>query len=228
VAWTTQPYCMLSDVKALLDPNMGAQDDTFLSGLIIQAQSDLDSEIGYSFQQDGTVASPATRYYDGTGGYELWTDDIISLASTGGVIETITVTYLNPNFNAWVPGSTYTTDITADIILKPNNYASLGIPANKMVRNSGYHFAVGIQNYKVSGIFGRPILPNQTYPGVPNDLSRACMRLVVHYYKMRDAAYADMVQEQGSIRIHYTKDWPADVKRVVAKYQHTRFLTRIR
>lgn len=233
MTWTTQAYCTLADVKLALDPNLGSTDDTFIAELIVQAQADLDSEIGYSFQQDGTSNTPATRIYDGAGLDSLWIDDLISLYGGGGctptpcgaVFETTRVTYLSTN-GVWVPGTTTTYDITADIILQPNNYASYNIPARKMVRNSGLDFAAGKQNYKVMGIFGEPIITGQTYPGVPNDLSRACIRLVVHYYKMRDTNYADMMQEQGGIRERYTKDWPDDVKRIVAKYSHTRFLTR--
>lgn len=233
MTWTTQPYCLLSDVKLALDPNLTTVDDTFISGLIVQAQADLDREIGYSFQQDGTSVAPATRLYDGSGMNDLWIDDLISLYGGGGctptpcgaVFETVTTTYLSAG-GFWVTGTTITNDVTADILLKPNNYAAYNTTARRMVRNSGLQFASGTQNYKVLGMFGQPILPGQTYPGVPNDLSRACIRLSVHYYKMRDTNYADMMQEQGGIRERYTKDWPDDVKRVVANYQHTRFLAR--
>lgn len=239
MVWTTQSYCTLADVKLALDPNLGSTDDGFITSLITEAQADLDSEIGYSFQQDGTSSVPATRLYDGNP-YEysprnesLWIDDLISLYGGGGctptpcgaVFEVVTTTYLSPS-GIWVPGTTTTYDITADIILKPNNFASYNIPANRMVRFSGLGFNPGTQNYKVLGIFGRPILPGQTYPGVPNDIMRACIRLAVHYYKMRDTNYADMLQEQGGIRERYTKAWPDDVKRIVAKYQHHRFVTR--
>jgi hypothetical protein len=222
MTWTTQAYCTLTDVKTLLDPTLGTQDDTFLQTLIVQAQADLDNEIGFSFQQNGTTQSPVTYYYDGEGKPELWIDDLVSLTS---VIETYTVTYMAAS-GIWQTGTTQTYDITADVIVKPNNYAQLGVPGHKLVRNSGYEFKEGVQNYAVTGVFGQPYIAGQTYPGVPNDLSRACARLVVHYYKMRDTAYADMVQEQGNVRIHYSKDWPDDVKRVVAKYQHSPFFSR--
>ncbi len=232
MTWTTQAYCTLADVKLALDPQLGNTDDTFLTGLITTAQSDLDSEIGYMFQQDGTSGSPATRLYDGDGTYSLWTEDIVSVAT---VIETATVTYLAGN-GVWVAGTTTTVDITADIILKPNNYAALNQPANKMVRNSGSPFLQGVQNYKVTGVFGQPYIAGQTYPGVPNDLSRACVSLVIHYYKMRDTNYADILSGTGpgmgagpggaDVRMRYVKGWPVDVRHVVNKYSHTRFLTR--
>lgn len=224
MSFTYQPYCNLSDVKLALDPAYASvsPDDAFINTLISQAQADLDSEIGYGFYQDGTLISPATRTYDGTGDTYLWIDDLLSMATC---IETSKNTYLS-NGAIWVSGTVTTTDITADVILKPNNFASIGQPANKLVRNSGGYFAEGNQNYTVTGVFGEPILPGQLYSGVPNDVTRACIRLTVHYFKMRDTNYASEMQERGGIRQKYTIDWPDDVKRIVNKYAHTRFYTR--
>lgn len=221
MAWTNNPYCTLADVKLAMDPNMGSQDDTYISSLIVRSQADLDSEIGYIFQQDGTVQSPATRIYDGNGQLYLWTDDIVSLTS---VVETIKFTYLGSGA-IWQAGTTTSQDITADIILKPNNYAAKGQPAHKLVRNSGLHFSEGIQNYTVTGVFGWPITSDQTYAGIPNDISWACIRLTIHKFKMRDTAYSDMVQAPGGIREKYSKNWPEDVKEIIANYQRTRFFT---
>lgn len=221
MTWTTQAYCTLSDVKIALDPNMGTQDDTWLTSLISIAQSDIEAEIGYLFQQDGTVASPVIRLYDGTGDQWLWIDSLVSLTQ---VIETSTVTYLGPS-GIWQTGATSTQDITADIILKPNNYINLQIPAHKLVRNSGLSFKEGVQNYSVSGVFGVPYLPGQTYTGVPTDITRATIRLTIFYFKMRDTAYSDMVQAPGGVREKYLKDWPEDVKRTIANYRRTRFFT---
>ena len=233
MTWTTTPYCTLTDVKTALDPNLTGVDDTFLNSLIQQAQAYLDQEVGYPFQQDGTASSPATRIYDGDGGLELAIDDLVSLYGGGGcsptpcgaVIETYTVTYLQNGVN-WVLGSTTTRDITADIVPRPNNYQALGVPARKLTRNSGWHFAEGVQNYQVKGIFGQPTLASQVYPGVPNDIMRAAIRLSVHFYKMRDTNYADMVQEQGGIRERYVKNVPVDVVEIIENYKHRRFLTR--
>lgn len=227
MAWTTQPYATLADVKMALDPTLGTTEDGFLSQLLSQAQADLDREIGYSFQQDGTANSPSTRYYDGRGLQFLEIDDLVAPYSlvSGAVFETVKITNLSTN-GTWISGSSTTTDITADIIYQPNNYSSLGLPAHKLVRNSGLGFAAGTANYKVLGIWGQPYQSIQAYPGVPNDLSRACVRLTIHYFKMRDTNYANVMQETGGIRLIYSKDWPADVLRVVNNYQHTRFRTR--
>src|SRR6266851_46877 len=227
MAWSTQVYCTTGDVKLFLDPNLGNTDDTFIGRSITQAQMDLDAEIGYSFQQDGTSGTPATRFYDGIGEDFLAIDDLVSLFSTtaGAVFETAVNSFLSSG-GIWITGTPVTTDITADIILKPNNYLASGVSARKMTRNSGLAFVKGNKNYTVKGIFGQPIITGQTYPGVPEDISRACIRLAIFYYKMRDTNYADLVAETGGVREKFLKTWPVDVQRIVRKYARTRFLTR--
>src|SRR6266702_5976704 len=225
MTWTATPYCQRADIVLALDPNLTSTDFTFIDQLIPLAQADLDREIGYAFQQAGTANSPATRLYDGTGDNWLWIDDLVAVdTQSGAIIETYQNISL-VNGVIWQLGSTTTIDITADCILKPNNYLALGVPAHKLVRKSGLWFQAGTQNYQVKGIFGEPIQAGQQYPGVPNDITRACTRLVIHYFKMRDTNYADTLAAQG-VREKYTKSWPADVKAVVANYQHTRFLAR--
>ena len=238
--FTTQAYCTRADVILALDPNMNQSDYQFIDSLIPQAQTDLDREIGYAFQQDGTIASPASRVYDGLGENWLAIDDLLSLqtgtpnagcttpqgasAPCGSVIETFQYAVLVNG--VWVLGQSSTNDISQDIILRPNNFAQIGVPARVMVRRSGLPFQEEKQNYTVYGIFGEPILPGQIYPGVPADITRATIRLVIHYFKMRSTAYADLMQAQGGIREHYTMKWPDDVMAIVRKYRHQRFYTR--
>jgi hypothetical protein len=218
MAWTTTPYCTRTDVKTALDPNLSTADDTFIDSLILQAQSDIDREVGYSFQQDGTTLAPATRYYDGTGQATLFIDDLISLNQ---VLEVFTPVSISSS-GVYTAGTTVTTDITGDIILKPNNT----IPAYLLQRRSGLPFEEGVQNYKVLGVFGEPVLPGQFYPGVPNDIMRACIRLAIHYYKMRDTNYSDMTQEQGGVRERYTKTMPQDVVEILDRYKRRFFIGR--
>lgn len=218
MVWTTTPYCTLADVKLALDPNMSAVDDTFISTLIAQAQADIDREVGYSFQQDGTTGTPASRYYDGEGQQNLFIDDLISMSQVLEIYQPATVS----SNGVWQVGTTITTDITADVILKPNNT----VPAYLLQRRSGLPFEEGTQNYQVLGVFGQPILPGQVYPGVPNDIMRAAIRLCVHYYKMRDTNYADMTQEQGGVRERYNKTMPPDVVEILNRYKRRFFIGR--
>lgn len=221
MAWTTQAYTTLSDVKAALDPNLSSSDDSFLSDLILQAQADVDREVGYPFQQDGASGNWTTRYFDGNGKTVLMIDDLIQLSSTstGSVIEIYTSTSQSAD-GVWLIGQTVTTDITADIVLKPNNT----VPAYLLQRRSGLPFNEGLQNYSVTGSFGQPILPGQKYPGVPNDIWRATTRLVTHYYKMRDTNYSDLVQEQGGVRERYSKVMPPDVVEILERYKRRLFI----
>ncbi len=227
MTWTSTPYCARSDVKLALDPNLTAVDDSFIDELIAQAQTYMDQEIGYPFQQDGTVGTPATRLYSGEGNDYLAIEDMVALSSTvsGAVIESVPNTYLSSG-GIWVSVLTTTTDITADIVPQPNNYVALGVPSRKLIRQSGFRFMQGVANYRVLGIFGQPILSGQIYPAVPNDIMRATTRLAIHYYKMRDTNYADMVQAQGGIREKYQKGVPIDVVDIIENYRHRRFLTR--
>jgi hypothetical protein len=227
LTWSITPYCTRSDVKVALDPNLSAVDDAWIDELIAQAQTYMDQEIGYPFQQDGTVGSPATRVYSGDGNDYLPIEDLVALSSTvsGAVIETVPNTYLSTG-GIWISQLSTVVDITADVVPQPNNFVALGVPSRKLIRQSGFHFMQGVANYKVLGIFGQPLLSGQIYPGVPNDIMRMTTRLVVHYYKMRDTAYADMVQAQGGIREKYSKGVPIDVIEVINNYRHRRFVTR--
>jgi hypothetical protein len=218
MTWTTTPYCTLADVKLALDPNMSNVDDAFITTLIAQAQADIDREIGYAFQQDGTTQAPANRYYDGEGQQNLFIDDLISMTQVLEIYTPISVS----SQGVWVAGTPVTSDITGDVLLKPNNT----VPAYLLTRRSGSPFEEGTQNYQVFGVFGEPILPGQVYPGVPNDIMRACIRLCTHYYKMRDTNYADMVQEQGGVRERYNKTMPADVVEIIERYKRRFFIGR--
>jgi len=201
--FTSSPYATLGQVKVAIDPNMTTTDDAFLQDLLIQAQADIDREIGYQFQTDGTLALPATRLYDGQGTDTLLIDDCLSLVT---VKEVQRSTYLNGS-GYWQLGSTLTYDITADCVLKPNNL----IPAYMLKRISGLYFTQDIQNYTLTGIFGQP--------SIPADITRITVRLAVHYYKMRDTDYANMLQEQGGIRLRYVQKMPDDVVEVINRYK---------
>lgn len=226
MAYTSNPYCTLTDVHNALDPNMDTSNDAWLSDLIIQAQTDIDREIGYPFQTDGTTGSPTTRLFDGEEMDTLWIDTCLYIAPTGGVIEIQKDTFIGAN-GIWQVGTQTTIDITADIIMKPNNVS----PQYILTRNSGLPFQEGTQNYSVTGVWGWPPMPGggalygQKYAGIPADITRATTRLVTHYYKMRDTNYADMMQD-GNIRERYDKTMPADVVQVIERYKRRKFITK--
>lgn len=209
MAFTTNPYCQLADVKLAL--NISSTDttkDAFLSELIVQAQAYLDREIGYPFQTDGTVAAPATRVYSGNNMEQLYIDDCIQVTQ---VLEYNYNLYLGSN-GLWQSNAVSVTDITADVVLGPENTT----PGYLLYRLTGLPFMRGRQNYKVLGVFGEP--------AIPSDITRACIRLTCHYYKMRDTNYADTISAQGGVREKYHKAVPDDVCEIIENYKRRLFL----
>ena len=241
MAWSTQAYCTLADVHAVLDPNLGTVDDTWLSVLIQQAQADIDREVGYMFQQDGTATTPATRIYDGglwNGEFfepqtTLFIDDLVALYGGGGctptpcgaVFQIFQTAAMSPG-GFWILNPSTQVDITADIILKPANAIANLQPYRRLTRLSDFDFGADDNNIKVLGIFGQPQFPGQIYPGVPNDIMRATSRLAAHYYKMRDTNYADQLHGGGILRETYTKVMPPDVVEVIHRYKRRLFVSR--
>lgn len=205
MAWTTIPYCQLSDVKTALGEADTTNNDVWLQQLIGQAQAAVDSFVGYPFQTDGTQGSPASRLYDGSGYGTLAIDDCLSLAQ---VIETTYYPQVSSE-GLWTLGQPTTMDITADCVLSPNNVS----PATLLRRLSQYEFAEGIQNYAVKGIFGFSV--------IPQDVTRATVRLTIHYFKQLDANYSDQVSaNQFGKGIRFVPDMPEDVCELLSRHKH--------
>lgn len=207
--FTTNPYCALADVKAALGIS-STQDDAWLTALIPMAQAYIDREVGYQFQTDGTVPSPATRLYSGNDAAQMYIDDCIQLVQ---VIETNYNLFVNGN-GQWQNGSQTTSDITADVVLGPDN----ANPGYLIYRLSGLPFYRGRQNYKVLGVFGEP--------SIPAEISYACIRLVVHYYKKRETNYADVLSDNMGVKERYSKQVPQDVMEILLNYKRRLFLAR--
>lgn len=198
---TNNPYCVLTDVKGLLGLK-SSSDDAWITSLISQAQAVIDGELGYAFQQDGTLASPTTRVYSGKGNPFLYIGFVQS------VTQAVEVMYsLGMSFDGYTVSSPNTQDITADVVIGPENRN----PGWTLERLSGRPFSPGTRNYKITGIFGRS--------DIPADITRACARLTAFYYKMRDTNYADVLVEQGGARTRYTKTIPDDVNDILDNYR---------
>jgi hypothetical protein len=207
MAWTTNPYATLQQVKNALDLQ-STSDDVWLQELITEAQSAIDRYVGYPFQTDGDSTTPATRTYDGTGEPMLFIDYCQQLTQ---VLEMNYGLVLSTG-GAFQVGSVQSLDITSDIILGPANTS----PGYTLRRRSELCFMPDRQNYVISGIFG--------IPAIPPDITRACVRLTIHYYKMRDVNYADIMTEQGGVRQAYYKPIPADVIEILQRYKRRLFL----
>jgi hypothetical protein len=197
-------------VKNALNLTQTSDDAWIQAELIPEAQALIDEYIGHTYQTDGTTASPATRTYDGMNKERLIIDECQSFTQ---VLEVQQVTYLGAN-QVWVQVGSITTDITADCILGPYNRPV----GHFLVRRSGIDFDWGTQNYTVKGVFGNPT--------IPWDITRACVRLCVHWFKMRDTSYADTISETGGIHQHYHKDMPPDVVEILERHRRRHFLAR--
>jgi hypothetical protein len=207
--FTTNPYCTLAQVKSALDLQTTQYDTWISNDLLPEVQSAIDEEVGYPFQTDGTTGSPASRIYSGNGGPQLLIDDCTQITQ---VLET---TY-SVTLGTVATVSSSTTDITADVRLGPANRS----PGYLIRRLSGLDFSEGVDNYTVSGVFGQP--------SIPADITRAAIRLTVHYFLQRQASYADRLSEQGNVRVQFSNDIPKDILRILRRYKRTLVLTRSR
>lgn len=214
MAWTNTPYCQLSDVRLALgftpnDSSTDNADDIWLQTLIPVAQSAIDEELGYTFQQN----VGAQFLYDGHDDTQLLIDDCIAVTQ---VLETTYNVFIGSN-GVFTTGNTQTIDITADCVLVPvTAQAGYGII---LKRKTGLPFIEGLQNYAVTGTFGQP--------SVPKDISYACTRLVVHLYKLRATDYgATPADKEFSTGVHYSTTWPADVRKIVCDHKQRGFYGR--
>jgi hypothetical protein len=183
--WSTTTYCSRADVKAALDLTTTA-DDSWIDELIDEAQNLIDEELGYRHQ---TITE--TRYYDGNGLDFLMVGDIQSFTNvTEGGVDITSRCYLGP-YNA--------SDSQPYKLVKTGT----DVGGNRF----GSEFSEGRRNISVTGTFGRST--------VPSWVKRITIRLVVHWYKMRDSNYADAMTSQGGNKLIYRKELPKDVREVL-------------
>jgi hypothetical protein len=209
LAWTTNPYCDLQDVKTAMNVT-NTTDDAWITELIGEAQADIDRELSYSFQQNGPGVS---NIYDGNDSDILWIEDCLAITQ---VLETVYNPYIGAN-GAFTLGNPQSIDITADVIMQPNNKT----PQYLLARLSGLPFQFGRQNYKITGTWGQP--------NIPLPIQRACKLLVIHYFKRRDASYGQMTAgKQYGNKMQYPVDIPEEVCSILDKYKPRLFLSRNR
>ena len=209
MAWTTNAYCVLADVKTAMNVT-NTTDDAWISDLITEAQADIDAYLSFSFQQDGPGS---TRIYDGQDAEQLWIDNNLAVTQ---VLETTYNPYIGAN-GAYTLGNPQTLDITADCILLPNNIS----PQYILRRLSGLPFQYGWQNYKITGTWGQP--------SIPLTITRACKLLTIHFYKRRDATYGQTAgSKQFGMKNQPSVDMPEEVTCLLDKYRPRLFLSRSR
>lgn len=214
MAYTTTPYATAEQVyNALgLNPDSQAADAAWIANdLLPQAQNAIDEFVGFPFQTDGSINTPATRVYSGNENPVLLTEPISTLTQ---VLEISQGEYLNYGSTGNIQLILQTLDITQDCVLGPDNLT----PGFTLRRISQLPFYTGSQNYTVKGVFG--------YTAVPAQITRALIRLVIHYYKMRDFNYAGSTgnQQYGGQKFDMC-DIPEDVDRILRRYRLPVFFT---
>jgi len=211
--FSTTAYCTLAQVHSALNliTSVTADDAWITNDAIPQAQQFIDDYLGYSFQQDGTVSVPATRTYDGNDTTELFIDRCISLNQ---VLET-SYSFILSSFGVGQSVQGPQIDITADMLLGPRFTVQARGYGFILRRISGLPFYGATSNYGVKGVFGSAT--------VPLTITRACTRLVIHYYKMRAAAYAQgtAISQFGAMR--YDQGTPIDVMQDLEPYRRRGF-----
>jgi hypothetical protein len=194
MTWTNKAYCSTDEVKAALDKTLTDQDD-LIDALIPQAQAAIDAYLGFTWQTEGTAASPATRTYDGNGSTQLLIDRCLSLVQ----VKTQTYT-LSTDGNGTISRTADTpTDITEGCWLGPSN-----LEAGFILERINAYFPVGKRNIVVRGVWGKSAT-------IPDDIKRACIRLTIHYVKQLDASYQDKTANGQYGALVFQQQIPPDV-----------------
>lgn len=205
MAYTTTPYATAEQVYSALglSPTDQASDAAWIaSDLLPQAQAAVDTYVGFPFQQDGPGT---TRVFSGNDADTLITDPLLAVTQ---VLEVSANAYLNYGGSGVVQMSFVNLDITADVVLGPDNAS----PHYLLSRYSTLPFFFGRQNYKITGTWG--------YAAIPPEVTRATIRLVSHWYKMRDFNYSGQTgNQQYGKQAFGTSQFPPDVCSALDKYR---------
>lgn len=210
MALTNKAYTTVDDVKTAMSLSTSTDDD-FIQHLIGQAQKAIDEYLGFSFQTDGTSASPTTRVFDGNGGYQLLIEPMITLVSVNVQPYAYST---DPDTGAVTRALGTATDITGAVFLNPPN-----LDYGFILERINAVFPLAKQNIRVAGVWGK-------YATVPADIKRACERLSIHYYKQRDASYQDTTAEAQFGVMVFSQMMPKDVCEILDQRRPRIFRTK--
>jgi hypothetical protein len=158
----TNGYCTLNDVKAALNIE-DSMDNAAIEVAIATASRMIDDYTGRFFYKDGTVGTPATRYYTPSDYWILPTDDFLSISEIA----------TDDNFNR-----TYDTIWTADdSMFEPVNNPSRGWPMSRILAVGSYVFPFNLpQSVRLKGIFGWSAVPAEVNSAAQIQASRLFLR----------------------------------------------------
>jgi hypothetical protein len=158
----TNGYTTLNDVKSALNIE-DSMENASIEMAIATASRQIDDYCGRFFYTDGTVESPATRYYSPQNFYVLPTDDFVSISEIA----------TDDNFDL-----TYSTVWTAsDRMVEPVNNPSRGWPLTRILAVGSYVFPAYLpQSVRVKGIFGWSSVPFEVKTAAKIQASRLFLR----------------------------------------------------
>lgn len=171
------------------------KDDAILESYILEAKDFIDSYLDYTWGQEGTEHTPVSKAYSGLGNNRITISPMLSLATC--VMNDVDIT-----------------DKVILPILGDSTYATT------LYYRSGI-FSSGIANIVVSGIWGR-CYDNDA---IPSDIVRCAKRLVIHFYKMRKASYADAAGNRSMGQVKYNGQIPQDIIEILNKRAPVHFVS---
>jgi hypothetical protein len=185
----TQPnnmYTTLADVRNSLQIE-DSIDDNDIQAAILAASRMIDDYCQRAFYQEGTLASPVTKYFTAVNPWYLEIDDLIE-----------------PTELATRPAMTgsYSTiwNLNTDVMYEPVNNPEMGRPVTRLLAVGSYVFPYFFpQTVRITGVWG--------YPEVPYEVELACKIQAARLFVRKQSPFgiAGSV-ELGTVRLNSRLD----------------------
>lgn len=198
-------YCTLSDVKNALQIE-DIMDDTAIQAAILAASRMIDDYCQRFFYKEGTVQSPATKYYTAYSPWYLETDDIVQ----------ITELACDPSFEQTYDQIWNVTNPPLDIMYEPVNNPSRGWPWTRILAIGSYVFPYFFpQTVRIKGVFG--------FPEIPYEVKLACQIQAARLFVRKQSPFgiAGSV-ELGTVRLNSRLD--PDVEMLLKTFRRNKGL----
>jgi hypothetical protein len=198
-------YTTLADVRNSLQIE-DSIDDAEIQAAIFAASRMIDEYCQRFFYQEGTLASPAVRYYTPVSPWYIETDDIVQ----------ITELACDPDFDQSYAQIWNTTTPPLDVMYEPVNNPQKGWPYTRLLAIGSYVFPYFFpQTVRVTGIFG--------FPQVPYEVELACKLQAARLFIRKQSPFgiAGSV-ELGTVRLNSRLD--PDVEMLLKTFRRNKGL----
>jgi hypothetical protein len=149
----TNVYTTLADVRNGLQIE-DSNDDTDIQAAILSASRMIDDYCQRGFYQEGTLASPVTKYYTPVSPWYLEIDDLIEPTEIAS-----RANQSGPFTQIW--------DLDTDVMYEPVNNPELGRPVTRLLAIQTYVWPYFFpQTVKITGVWG--------YKEIPYEVELAC------------------------------------------------------